>query len=342
MKSYVQNYKIDIEKINNKEKIVCIADLHGLKLEKIQSVIDCVNDANAKLVAISGDIMQGYNYDNPNAIKHLERTLSALSENQPVVLCLGNHDLVGLTENGRINFKKLEQVRPGQIFPLDNEQITIDNYHVTGFCPTRGAFKAQFQNTGEAHEIFAKDFIKTGLKVGQDKDKIEILMSHAPHSVVSPIVQNLVPHIRNFDVILSGHLHNGYILSRMHLSSPERYMDYGVWELPYEKGKIRPWICAKTNLCRGVSYVNEKGQQLIQLSNNLFYYVIDGKPLKIGVPSTYNFNGSTPLEFINKNALTPIVITGGLNKFASLPIDKAEVTTIEFTNSNVLKKIKSN
>ena len=132
--------------------------------------------------------------------------------------------------------------------------------------------------------------------------------------------------INRYDLVLSGHLHNGYRRLETIIRNPEKYMDEGYWEMGVEKdingniSFIRPWIYKKTDLCRGVIYVGDGEERIIELSNGKFYYKKNEK--------------STPVQLTEKQVeelrnMIPIVISGGVNKFFNIPIDKSEITQVK-------------
>ncbi len=310
MQSIIVNYHLFSDKLNQSQRIVLISDIHDIFTNKkiAKQLIRDINDLKSHHVAIAGDTMQGNKYGNAKKCKQLSYFLDALSEAQPVVLSLGNHDLVGLTEEGRKNFRNLGDYY-NNVYPLDNQTLILDDFRISGFSTGRGAYASSNHSSGKANQLFTEDWNHSGIEVDSDSPFFEELVGHAPHPLASDYVGREASGIRNFDLYLTGHLHDGYVpywYKKKHLDSIH---DRGIWEMPIEKdihGKItaiRPWIYTPTHLCRGVHFI---GDGRIILEN--------GTVVQNIIPSTEHS--------------VPLVISGGVNKLFSLP-SHPEITCID-------------
>ncbi len=308
MKSIIVNYDIFSDKLSGDEKVVLISDVHdAFSNKKIKNqLIRDINDLNPHHVSIAGDTMQGNKYGDLKKCNQLSFFLDGLAENQPVVLSLGNHDLVGLTEEGRKNFRNLGDSK--KVFPLDNETITLDKFRITGFSTGRKAYDSSYHKSGMINKFYTEDWNQTNIEILKNSPFFEELVGHAPHPLASEYVQQNAKGIQNFDLYLTGHLHDGYVprwYTKKHLSSIQ---DFGVWEMPIERdinGKItfiRPWIYTKVDLCRGLHYVG---------SNQITFE--DGST----IDNSENSNGKT----------IPLVISTGVNRLFGLP-SSPEITCI--------------
>ena len=314
MKSIYVNYHIFSEKVEKKEKIVLISDAHDIFTKsKIQyQLISDINKLGAHHVSIAGDTMQGVKYENNKKCAELSYFLDGLAEAQPVVLSLGNHDLVGLTKKGRQNFRDLGNFE--NIYPLDNQSVIIDNFRITGFSSDRDAYAPANHASGRANELYTNDWNSSGIDIKTDSDFFEELVGHAPHPLASRYVGENAKGIRNFDIYLTGHLHNGYVPCWYKGKGIEKLADKGIWEMPVEKDlngkmiKVRPWVYTKTDLCRGLHYISNEGSMGMQLGNSDINYIDD-----IGY---------------DKTKTVPLVISGGVNKFFGLP-SSPEITVID-------------
>lgn len=261
MKSLIINYDIFTDKLLNDEKVVLISDVHDIfsKEKMRKQLIKDINELNPHHISIAGDTMQGSKYSDSKKCSQLSYFLDGLAENQPVMLSLGNHDLVGLTEEGRKNFRNLGDDK--KVFPLDNETITLDNFRITGFSTGRKAYDSAYHKCGMANKFFTDDWNQTDIKVQKNSSYFEELVGHAPHPLKSEYVQQNAKDIKNFDLYLTGHLHNGYVPRWYSNNHSSKIQDFGVWEMPIERNEngritfIRPWIYTKVNLCRGMHYV---------------------------------------------------------------------------------------
>lgn len=319
MKSIIVNYDIFTDKLLNDEKVVLISDIHDIfSKEKMRNqLIKDINELNPHHVSIAGDTMQGSKYNDSKKCSQLSYFLDGLSESQPVILSLGNHDLVGLTEEGRKNFRNLGDDK--KVFPLDNETIILDNFRITGFSTGRKAYDSAYHKCGMANKFFTDDWNQTDIKVQKNSCYFEELVGHAPHPLNSEYVQQNANGIKNFDLYLTGHLHNGYVPRWYSDNHSSKIQDFGVWEMPIERdenGKItfiRPWIYTKIDLCRGLHYVQ---------SNKI------------------TFSGDNTIINQSDNKVIPLVISSGVNPLFGLPCS-SEITCIHIhPKEKVLENIK--
>lgn len=341
MKNLVVNYDIINDTIDG--TIILLSDLHDYPGKRKTSLAEEVKCLNPDAIVVAGDILMGnkYSKDNPSQ-KNLKRFLSELSEGCPVILGLGNHDLISLDEEG---YKDLESARPGSVIALSNDGVVSSKYRIVEFHPRHSAFSPSTQESGNALLEFAEDFEKKGKKLPDD-GLFNIMIAHNPkiiaqaRSVQDQIMlgmnekqlerlRKVSEEMKKYDLILSGHLHNGYRRVTTTTKDPKKYMDRGIWEMPQEKDidgntkLIRPWIFKKTDMCRGVIYVACTSERILILSDGSYHYQ-KGRELEY-----VEITEKQALEMINRRHMTPIVISGGVNKFFNLPIDKPEITRVK-------------
>lgn len=348
MKNLTINYKVFNDKINDKS-IILLSDLHDYS--KISELSDDIINNSPDLVVIAGDILQSKKYIyKSSSFKNLKYFLEKISEYSPVILGLGNHDLYNSSKESLLGYKELENARNGMIFPLNNESIILDNIKITEFHPSHKAFSPSLQENGNALIEFCNDYNNSNLEVSKIDKLFNILICHNPkifsqaYSIGEQLNLDLQPKecnnlsetsnkLGNYDLVLSGHLHNGYINTSKIIKNPAKYMDKGYWEMPIEKnsdGKItniRPWIFKKTDMCRGTIYVAQTENKIIELCDGTYYYK------KNSFTDPFEVNEKYALDIINTHKMIPIVISGGVNKYFNLPIDNPEITQVK-----VLKK----
>lgn len=309
MKSIIVNYSFFSEKVDQTQRVVLLSDLHDIFTNKkvAKQLIHDVNQLYAHHIAIAGDTMQGNKYSDSTKCSQLSYFLDALSEAQPVVLSLGNHDLVGLTEYGRRKFRDLGE--RSNVYPLDNQTLILDDFRISGFSTGREAYAPSNHVSGKVNQLFAEEWNESGIEVEPDSPFIEELVGHAPHPLASDWVGKKARGIRNFDLYLTGHLHDGYVpywYKKKHLDS---ILDRGVWEMPVERNgqgtitKIRPWIYTPTHFCRGMHFI---GTGRIEFENGTVVQNVMTHP-------------TDPV---------PLVISGGVNKLFNLP-SHPEITCVD-------------
>lgn len=320
------NYDLFSDKVKKDERVVLISDAHDkLTDRKFSSqLIKGINDLKPHHVAIAGDTMQGVKYNNPEKCRDLAYTLEGLAEAQPVVMSLGNHDLVGLTEEGRRNYRGLG-ANSGNVYPLDNQSVVLGDFRVTGFSTEREAYAPSNHKSGKANELFVQDWNSSGIILPKENSPyFEELVGHAPHPLASREVLENALGIKNFNMYLTGHLHDGYMPAWLRPKLVSRVKDKGIWEMPVETDKdgkvkfVRPWVYTKTNLCRGVHYIGS--EPIASRYEDGRIYLNDGTEI-----TEEQF-----AEIIRRQQKEPVplVISGGINKFFGLPASP-EVTVID-------------
>lgn len=325
------------------KKVILIADMHDYSKDKEKSdaLAEAIKRSDPHHVVIAGDNIQGAKWESERALGDFARFVSNVSEAAPVFISQGNHDLVGLNESNvgirHSNFRDMEKLRPGSVYPLINDKVVIDGFEIIGYTPSADIIgDLGTQNHGLAHDRFVTEYMELGVKPGIDRSLITEFVGHNPNLIAQSEngigLEGLVP----IDVFYAGHLHNGYRRSSTVAKNPDKYMDLGYVEKPYTLDKdaklasANPLFFGKTNLCRGVVYVDDSSQQrILQLSNNNFYInssMEENKQLWVPVSE------AKARENILNNKLHALVITGGIRKFFGLdvPGDSPEITEVTY------------
>lgn len=325
------------------KKVILIADLHDYTKSKTKSEAlgEAIKSREPDHIVIAGDNIQGSKWESERAIGDFARFIDDVSEAAPVFISQGNHDLVGINSSNKNirmnNFKSLENVRPGKVYPLVNDKVFIDGFEIIGYTPSHQIIgKQSIQEHGLAHDMFIREYAENGVNPDRDDERIVEFVGHNPYLIAQSEngigLEELVP----VDVFLTGHVHNGYRRSSTTNKDPDRYLDKGYVEKAYtldkdgvlDTGSINPLFFGKTNLCRGVVYIDDNSQKrILQLSNNHFY-----------VNSTDETNKEiwTPImeedarNIILNKKLHALIITGGIRKFFGfdVPGDKPEITEV--------------
>ena len=352
MKNIVVNYKVFSDKISDK-KILLLSDLHNYPGGRKSTLASDIKNVNADAIVIAGDIQKADRFkEGTESQKNLVRFLSEISEDAPVILGLGNHDLYKADGNLERDYKELEKARCGMVYPLSNESVVLDGIRFTEFHPEHDTFSPAIQDSGRALLESERAYSKSDISIPENDTLLNFLVSHnhVPIAQARMVTQfmkfdftqeefirimEFCREISKYDIVGSGHKHNGYIPLSWTLKNPEKYMDNGYWEMGLEKNtnrkttKIRPWIFKKTDLCRGTHYIGDSSVKIIELCDGSFYLVDTAKdtdPLLINEEEAY--------KLIKRHNMLPIVISGGVNKYFGLPIDKSEMTAI-----NLVKKM---
>lgn len=204
----IKKYNINISKTvpdTNTLKIVLIADCHFgfcTKLSHAQKIVKKINEQNADLVCIAGDIFDN-EYD---AVSHPEKIQSALKEIKSrygVYACWGNHDLnepilAGFTfhqDSGNLEDPRMEEfLRNSGICLLKDEVILIDNrFYLIGR-----------EDPGRSEKLRTKRKTPAQLTKKLDRGKPVIILDHQPKEL-----KELAD--AGADLHLCGHTHDGQI-----------------------------------------------------------------------------------------------------------------------------------
>lgn len=208
MKHYVESINIESGKIANSLKIGAFYDLHLKEGERdvdyIKSIIKKMGELEPAYITGLGDYYYGHKKTKFFMRDKLVYLLHGLREIAPVVLSLGNHDLTIQDEDElRKSFRNLAAK---DIYTLDNESIEFDDVYFSGYFAPRKAY-AVSEMSKKKTNIVIDDLSQTELN---PKDyKFSVLISHIPFILLSKEIMKRFPNLYGYDLVLSGHCHNG-------------------------------------------------------------------------------------------------------------------------------------
>jgi predicted MPP superfamily phosphohydrolase len=208
----IEKHVLESDKINKSIKIALLTDLHIID-ETPQtfndSIIGAVKKVSPDYICLVGDYFCGhgkYNFNSPLSKKLINSLLHELGKIAPVILSLGNHDLtIPKEEELRKAFRAL---KGKNIYPLDNESTEFSNINFSGFYPRRKSY-AIAKISSKKVRMIIDDWHQANLT--SHKDKLSILCHHIPDTVLDKRIQQEAKSLYNYDLILSGHAHNGWL-----------------------------------------------------------------------------------------------------------------------------------
>lgn len=309
MKICKTNYKI-----NSKEdySYTLIADFHGdfnLKLAKY------IRDNSNEYIIIAGDILNGYNWNKIKQVNKFKKFLNIIKENHKVIISLGNHDLWGIKDIGFKNFKDLKE---DNVYPIYNETVIVDNNSFTSFVPDKDCYNYFKQERKETIDKVIKQF--NNIEIPSEK-YIRHLVSHNPIHFYHKEIIDLV---KDFDIIETGHLHDGWTPTKYIVKHYDKVLDKGFHEIfnnvilrrnPY-KQTVKP----KRILSRGIIYMYKDGYHVLLPNSQIYYLDRNNK--------TYILN-----KDIKK--APAMVVTGALNTFMRLKMFYPSITNFEITKDDI-------
>lgn len=187
--------------------IAHVADIHySLKTSKkdLDKLFYGIKGISPDYLMITGDLVDEaeitHNYDK---IKNLVGILSEIAKFTKVLISIGNHDV--LCNNDYSFFRKLNDLY--NIYVLDNRCYQDEFIYVAGFTlPMDYYYNINKSENEEILVSFLDSQIDLIKNLPSNKPKIALI--HSPIRLAS---QNVLKRLNNYDLILSGHTHNGMV-----------------------------------------------------------------------------------------------------------------------------------
>ena len=202
--------KVDIVNIEDTKKdinIIHLADIHfsiNTKTSQLDEIKKMIYVNNPDYIMITGDLVDDSSIiKNKYKIVELVSFLSDISEIAPVIISLGNHDI--LVNSDKLFFKKLNELN--NIYVLDND-VYVDEYvYVAGFTlPNNYYYNIEHD---ESVRVLL-EYLTEQKKILKRKSRglVGIALIHSPICLTE---KEVLDKLSGFDLILSGHTHGGMI-----------------------------------------------------------------------------------------------------------------------------------
>ncbi len=211
MDFYIKNYTLNSTKNLQNVTIMHISDLHFNKIKDVKLLYEIANkvaDTKPNMICFTGDLLEKGTVVQDIELKEiLVEWLSYLGSICPIYIIRGNHDLL----DNSINrwhyydtddfFYRLENIK--NVYWLNNKSIKQENIMISGI-DLGNLTEEYYTKSTESKEKFVKlvEPRIRDLATIQDDDLFNLLMIHSPRNLNEEV-------IRAYDVILSGHMHNG-------------------------------------------------------------------------------------------------------------------------------------
>ncbi len=298
-------------------RALVISDLHDFTsyVKRAERLAKVIKEQNPDIIFIAGDIFGGptpidifggsggTKWDGGKALEKFKRFLANISEVAPVCITWGNHDLRSTNQKNferRLkNFKDLDKVRPGCIFPLYNDRVYVNGMEIIGFVPRFELMEKEGLKTqihGIAHDEYIQDYEEKGVKFTNREGYLNVMLGHDPHLIAASENGIGLGSLKVCDFFITGHLHNGYAdIIQIFNSLKKRLtgkesdiidLDKGLVEQPTGivdhlgnpiKGTKK--LFGPSDLCRGIVYIDDDSQRkIMQLPNGKFYKNIATEP----------------------------------------------------------------
>lgn len=203
-------YELYDKKLKNNIDILHISDIHYMK-NSDNKLLDVLYNRFKKIkvnyIIITGDII-----DYSEALKQkdnrkeLKRWLIKMSQIAPLIISYGNHDIyIRVKKKFYVNFDKEfwdEIGKQKNIHIVDNGYYEDKNLSIYGYTPS-----IYYYYPKEKKELMLKEL--SNLNINNTKNnKFNICLIHSPMYLYE---KDIINKLNNYDLILSGHMHNGLI-----------------------------------------------------------------------------------------------------------------------------------
>lgn len=195
------------KKLKKDITFIHIGDIHyneTTSAKKIEYIKYAIEDAHPDYIFITGDLLDRPKITkNKEKIKLLVSWLNSLGNIAKVFISLGNHDII-LEEDYKF-FNKLNDIN--NIYVLNNQSYEDENVFISGFTlPTNYYYNIEKHEDEDALlETLQNNF---NLVTNLPKKKYKVALIHSPILLSE---KKVVEKSKEYDLVLSGHMHNGLI-----------------------------------------------------------------------------------------------------------------------------------
>ena len=197
---YLPNIERDIN-------IVHISDVHfniNIKNTKLKKISEHILNLHPDYVMITGDLVDAPSITrNKDKIKELIDFLLTLSNRTKVMISIGNHDI--FCPEDYIFFNEIAKIP--NIYVLDNQSYQDENIFISGVTLPNGYY---YNITKSESAPILCSFLEENkqLTTNLPADIPKIALIHSPIRLTD---DNVFEHLKAYDVILTGHTHNGML-----------------------------------------------------------------------------------------------------------------------------------
>lgn len=231
--------------------IIHISDIHfntDTSLSKLNKLTTEIKKNNPDYIMISGDLIDEPKIiKNKYKIKELLQFLSNLSEITKIFISLGNHDIFS-PEDLKF-FNKLNELK--NIYILDNDCYKDEFIYISGLTlPNNYYYNITHE---ESSEVLVKHLINNRKLISKlPRELPKVILIHSPIKLTNKEVLNK---LKEYDLILSGHTHNGMVPGILKSLFPKN------------KGLIAPNKTLFPEIAKGKIEVNQDNKKITIIIN---------------------------------------------------------------------------
>lgn len=231
--------------------IIHISDIHfntDTSLSKLNKLTTEIKKNNPDYIMISGDLIDEPKIiRNKYKIKELLQFLSNLSEITKIFISLGNHDIFS-PEDLKF-FNKLNELK--NIYILDNDCYKDEFIYISGLTlPNNYYYNITHE---ESSEVLVKHLTNNRKLISKlPRELPKVILIHSPIKLTNKEVLNK---LKEYDLILSGHTHNGMVPGILKSLFPKN------------KGLIAPNKTLFPEIAKGKIEVNQDNKKITIIIN---------------------------------------------------------------------------
>ena len=197
MEPSVVNYQVKIDKRTkvNKLRIVQLSDIHINDMtssDRIQHMVDKVNQLNADFIVITGDTLD--RRLQPFTEKGFDKQFQQLKSEYGTYIIFGNHEYLNIKAENNHEQDIINAFKHANMKVLKDDVVHLDNVGIT--------FIGRDDFSSSRYDI--KRASLPDLMMFSNTNKPIILLDHQPHNLDEPA--NL-----GVDLMISGHTHAGQV-----------------------------------------------------------------------------------------------------------------------------------
>ncbi len=234
---YFSQYRFYQPRLKRELSFFMISDVHFSRKVKDGTLYAISNQAaiqKPNYIIIAGDLIDSLDcIDSEYELSRLVAWLRNLGEIATTVISLGNHDFYRknyerssiFSTRHRWYFEKPDRLIEAvknikNIYILDNEVYEDEDAYIFGFTPSSNYYEfdsdkkdrdvAILNSKGENFNILLADFsnLESKFTTKLPKKKVKIMTIHSPVFLDNA---EIISKLREFDYIVSGHMHNGVV-----------------------------------------------------------------------------------------------------------------------------------
>ncbi len=206
----ITNTTIHTNKVIKDTKILVISDIHYMGIKdnnKLDKLYDTLNNYKVDYICIVGDLVDNKKIE---AKEYFINWLKRLSKISTIIISLGNHDIRLYGKKKKYSkyydyefYNKINKLN--NVYLLNNNSKIINDIYFYGYTQS---FEYYYDNKLEDVNLMKLEIDKYDVS-NTPKNKFNILLMHSPIHVDNKDIKSKLD---NYDLILSGHMHNGVVL----------------------------------------------------------------------------------------------------------------------------------